>query len=259
MAEAATLGLPFEVWKTRMGRFRNESTLTAFRNVHSAGGGVHAFWAGFMPKMVESATKGAVLLVAKEALLEVGKASGLSPFAAAVAAGAGGGVCQVAVMGPCTYLVTATVTSQRGVAEVTRETYSRGGVRAFYPGGSAIAFRQASNWASRQGITEWVRIQARSRKRDGTALTKGEEGLCGVIGGALSSWNHPFEVARIEMQARANAGQPAMSMINVFRMVVRDHGPIGLFQGILPRIGLNIWQTLFMVSLVHVIGKDIKK
>jgi len=28
--EAATLGMPFEVWKTRMGRFRNENTLQAF-------------------------------------------------------------------------------------------------------------------------------------------------------------------------------------------------------------------------------------
>lgn len=89
-------------------------------------------------------------------------------------------------------------------------------------------------------------------------LTKGEEALSGVIGGAMSSWNHPFEVARIEMQARANSGQAALSMVGVFRLVLKEHGPIGLFQGVIPRIGLNIWQTLFMVSLVHVIG-DIKK
>lgn len=31
--EAATLGMPFEVWKTRMGRFRNESTIESFRNL----------------------------------------------------------------------------------------------------------------------------------------------------------------------------------------------------------------------------------
>lgn len=89
-------------------------------------------------------------------------------------------------------------------------------------------------------------------------LTKGDEALCGVIGGTMSSWNHPFEVARIEMQARANAGESAMGMGSVMRMVVRDNGWLGLFQGVVPRIGLNIWQTLFMVSLVHVIG-DIKK
>lgn len=32
--EAATLGMPFEVWKTRMGRYRNESTVQAFVNVY---------------------------------------------------------------------------------------------------------------------------------------------------------------------------------------------------------------------------------
>jgi hypothetical protein len=31
------------------------------------------------------------------------------------------------------------------------------GVKGFYPGGTAIAFRQATNWASRQGFTEGVR------------------------------------------------------------------------------------------------------
>lgn len=268
MAEAATLGLPLEVWKTRMGRFRSEGTIEACRNVYRAGGGLHAFWAGFSPKMVESATKGAVLMVAKEALLDAGTAAGLPPFAAAVAAGAGGGVAQVVVMGPCTYLVTAAVTggsggggAGKGVATLVGETWKRGGVRAFYPGGSAIAFRQASNWASRQGLTEAVRLAVR-RQRYGdekARLTAGEEAGCGVVGGILSSWNHPFEVARIEMQARANAGQTKMSMVGVFGMVYREHGVKGLFQGVIPRMGLNVWQTLFMVTLVHIIGKDLKK
>lgn len=109
MMEAATLGLPFEVWKTRMGRFRNESTLEAFRNIHSNGGGgfsgYSAFWRGFAPKMVESATKGAVLLVSKEAIKDTATAAGMSPFNAALLGGAGGGIAQVSVMGPCTYLV----------------------------------------------------------------------------------------------------------------------------------------------------------
>lgn len=109
MAEAATLGLPFEVWKTRMGRFRNESTIRAFRNVYSTAGGgsagITAFWRGFAPKMVESATKGAVLMMAKEGIKDIASTAGISPFAAAVLGGAGGGVCQVVVMGPCTYLV----------------------------------------------------------------------------------------------------------------------------------------------------------
>lgn len=90
-------------------------------------------------------------------------------------------------------------------------------------------------------------------------LSRGDEAFCGVIGGTLASWNTPFEVARIEMQARANAGQSSLNLVQVLNLVYREHGVVGLFQGIIPRIGLNIWQTLFMVSLVHVIGGEIKK
>lgn len=121
MAEAATLGLPFEVWKTHMGRFRDEGTIEAFQNVYrNAGGGsagVGAFWRGFWPKMVESATKGAVLMVAKEGIKDISSAAGVSPFAAAVLGGAGGGICQVVVMGPCTYLVR---TSHDFIASISR-------------------------------------------------------------------------------------------------------------------------------------------
>jgi len=66
-AEAATLGMPFEVWKTRMGRFRSETTIEAFKNVYRQGG-IGAFWRGTSAKMVESASKGAILLYAKEAI-----------------------------------------------------------------------------------------------------------------------------------------------------------------------------------------------
>ena len=55
--EAASLGMPFEVWKTRMGRFRTESTLEAFMKIY-ASGGLPAFWQGTSAKMVESASKG---------------------------------------------------------------------------------------------------------------------------------------------------------------------------------------------------------
>ncbi len=44
--EAASVGLPFEVWKTHMGRYRQESTMEAFRNIYRKGG-VGAFWHGF--------------------------------------------------------------------------------------------------------------------------------------------------------------------------------------------------------------------
>eukprot|EP00658_Telonema_sp_P-2_P032483 TRINITY_DN24048_c0_g1_i1.p1 TRINITY_DN24048_c0_g1~~TRINITY_DN24048_c0_g1_i1.p1 ORF type:complete len:283 (-),score=63.09 TRINITY_DN24048_c0_g1_i1:245-1093(-) len=249
--EAASLGMPFEVWKTRMGRFRTETTMEAFNAVYRSGG-VSMFWQGVGPKMVESATKGGVLLVSKESIKDSCLASGISPTLSGFIAGAGGGVCQVSVMGPCTFLVTAMVTggAKGGVIPFMRKTWGEKGVKGFYPGGSAIAFRQATNWASRQGFTDAVRsvmLSVTGGNGQGK-LTAGQEVMSGMMGGFLACWNHPFEVARIEMQARAAAGESKKSMVKVLRDVHQEFGVKGLFQGVIPRIGLGIWQTLFMVT-----------
>ena len=90
--EAATLGMPFEVWKTRMGRFRNESTVQAFKNVYHRGGGLSAFWNGLSAKMVESASKGAVLMLSKELLKDSCMSMGFNQGVSGLLAGAGGGV-----------------------------------------------------------------------------------------------------------------------------------------------------------------------
>ena len=55
------------------------------------------------------------------------------------------------------------------------------------------------------------------------------------------------------MQARASAGQSALSMTGVMKMIVKENGVKGLFQGIIPRIGLGIWQTTFMVTGANII------
>jgi hypothetical protein len=79
-------------------------------------------------------------------------------------------------------------------------------------------------------------------------LSVPQEAGAGIIGGALACWNHPFEVARIQMQSAADRGEPKQNMLQVFRTVVKEHGIPGLFKGIIPRLGLGIWQTLFMVT-----------
>ncbi len=66
--------------------------------------------------------------------------------------------------------------------------------------------------------------------------------------GALSCWNHPFEVARIQMQSAASAGEKEHSMIHVLRTIAKEEGIAGWFKGVIPRLGLGIWQTLFMVT-----------
>lgn len=250
--EAATLGMPFEVWKTRMGRYRNEGTIESFANVYRTGGGLKAFWKGTGAKMVESATKGGILMYSKENINAALLASGASPTLSGLAAGAGGGVCQVAVMGPCTYLVTGAVTGDQSISTMQRirQTYARAGIRGFYPGGTAIAFRQATNWASRQGFTEAVRERFKLyfHGTHDAKLTKWQEVAAGTVGGTLACWNHPFEVARIEMQARGDQGQTSISMVQVFKEISKEHGIGGLFKGLVPRVCLGIWQTLFMVT-----------
>lgn len=43
--EALTVGMPFEVWKTHMGTYRNEGTIEAFKNIYKKGG-FSSFWSG---------------------------------------------------------------------------------------------------------------------------------------------------------------------------------------------------------------------
>jgi len=251
-AEAATLGMPFEVWKTRMGRFRSESTAEAFVNIYKRAG-IGGFWQGLSPKLVESGSKGGILLFAKEAILNSMLKAGQNEVLSGVVAGAGAGVCQTTVMGPCTFIVTAMVTGgdkNMSVGNKIKETWTKNGLKGFYPGGTAIAFRQATNWASRQGITEAIRKRIKIQ-RHGSAdakLSNGEEAFSGLLGGMLSTWNQPFEVARIQMQAAASEGEPKVSMIKTFQNIVKEYGPQGLFKGIIPRMGLGAWQTLFMVT-----------
>ena len=93
-AEAGTCGMPFEVWKTHMGSYRNEGTIQAFKSIYTKGG-VGAFWRGWQPKMVESFLKGGILLFSKDAIIRGSMAAGLGEVPAGVLGGFGGGVCQV--------------------------------------------------------------------------------------------------------------------------------------------------------------------
>ena len=182
--EAITLGMPLEVWKTRMGRFRNETTMQSLRAVY-AERGIGGFWNGSTPKMVESASKGAVLVYAKDAILDGCAAVGVNSVAAGFLSGAGGGVCQTVVMGPMTFLVTAVVTGGKdvSVSAAAATTWKEKGLIGFYPGGSAIAFRQATNWASRQGFTDAVRSRMRTflNKPADAKLTPKEDAICGLL------------------------------------------------------------------------------
>mmetsp|Transcript_6916 Transcript_6916/g.16961 ORF Transcript_6916/g.16961 Transcript_6916/m.16961 type:complete len:125 (+) Transcript_6916:1-375(+) len=123
-------------------------------------------------------------MYAKESILSSCLSSGLDPTLSGVIAGAGGGVCQVSVMGPCTFLVTGAVTGSSNESTLQRASrvYKANGLAGFYPGGTAIAFRQATNWASRQGFTEAVRTKFKVLFHDdpNAKLTTGQNVLAGI-------------------------------------------------------------------------------
>jgi hypothetical protein len=257
VAEAMSLGMPFEVWKTHLGTYRNQGTLEAFRTIYQKGG-IGAFWKGWQPKLVESFAKGGILLFSKEFFIKASKNLGASDITAGLIGGFGGGVAQVSVLGPCTFLVTAAVTGDKSISIVDRikTTYATKGIGGFYAGGTALMLRQGSNWASRQGFTDAIRELIKSRKEGDPKkikLSGAEEALAGIIGGSLSTWNQPFEVMRIQAQAAAAKGLPPMNIFQTASLIVRENGVAGLFQGVWPRMGLCIWQTLFMVTVPHLL------
>lgn len=84
-------------------------------------------------------------------------------------------------------------------------------------------------------------------------LSLAEEAMSGIIGGTLSTWNQPFEVMRIEAQSRATQNLPARGFVETFSHIVKENGFKGLFVGIIPRCGLCIAQTLFLVTVPHIL------
>ena len=48
-------------------------------------------------------------------------------------------------------------------------------------------------------------------------------------------------------------------MPGVFSLVLKEQGPAGLFAGVIPRIGLGIWQTLFMVTGAKIVKQELRE
>jgi hypothetical protein len=80
-------------------------------------------------------------------------------------------------------------------------------------------------------------------------LTNSEKLLASVIGGALGCWNQPFEVIRVEMQSQAkDPNRPArMNLFTTGRYIWQQHGLLGFYRGVTPRIGLSVYLTVCMV------------
>jgi hypothetical protein len=72
-------------------------------------------------------------------------------------------------------------------------TFQSHGIMGLYKGGTALMLRQGSNWASRQGLTDIIRIQLKklrnSKDPSSVKLSTADEAFAGIVGDLLSSSN----------------------------------------------------------------------
>ncbi|QLQ81859.1 hypothetical protein HG537_0G01130 [Torulaspora globosa] len=262
LCEVTTLGQPLEVVKTTMAAHRDFTFFNAVRHVWSRGG-IFGFYQGLIPwAWIEASTKGAVLLfVSAEAEYRF-KVLGLNNFTAGIMGGVTGGVAQAYLtMGFCTCMKTVEITKHKaavgGVPQSSwgafKEIYRKEGIRGINKGVNAVAIRQMTNWGSRFGLSrlveEFIRKMTGKTNPD-DKLTALEKIMASAIGGGLSAWNQPIEVIRVEMQSeKEDPNRPKnLTVGKAFKYIYQSNGIKGLYRGVTPRIGLGVWQTVFMVG-----------
>lgn len=254
---------------------RSQTMFQAIQTVWSRGG-VTGFYQGLIPwAWIEASTKGAVLLFTASEIESAAVKGGLSPGAAGLLGGMGGGIAQAyATMGFCTCMKTAEITRHKQAASgikppstwaVFADIYRREGIAGINKGVNAVAVRQCTNWGSRMGFARLAESTIRKikGKSENEKLAPLEKILASSIGGALATWNQPIEVVRVEMQsmskAASAAGRPAkLTIFNTLAYIYRENGIKGLYRGVTPRIGLGIWQTVCMVSFADYVKAWVK-
>ncbi|EJT48806.1 tricarboxylate carrier [Trichosporon asahii var. asahii CBS 8904] len=261
--EVTTLGQPLEVLKTQMAANRSQSMAQAFRTVWSRGG-FFGFYQGLIPwAWIEGSTKGAVLMFTSSEIEKVSiRDLGVSPAAAGMLGGIGGGIAQAyATMGFCTCMKTVEITRHKQVEaggkpestfKVFADIYKREGIKGINKGVNAVAVRQATNWGSRFGFARLGETMIRKAKgiSDDKKLGAMDKIFSATIGGALSTWNQPIEVVRVEMQSAIKDPNRTgkKTIANTLKYIYETNGIKGLYRGVTPRIGLGIWQSVCMIS-----------
>ncbi len=221
-------------------------------------GGITGFYQGLIPwTWIEASTKGGVLLFASGEIDHALKSQfGFSSSAAGVLSGMGGGIAQAyTTMGFCTFMKTVEVTRHKQVGAARQSTMSvaydvfkREGIRGLNRGVSAVALRQMTNWGSRFGISRVTEVLMKGSDTQ-RKLSVPEKLMASVIGGALGCWNQPIEVIRVEMQSQIkNPNRPEnMNLLKTAQYIYQQHGLLGFYRGITPRIGLSVYLTVCMV------------
>lgn len=249
--EAFTLGMPFEVWKTQqisnLSKGQWQSAPAEFMNLWRKRG-VRSFYHGTGAKMIESGSKGAILLWGTNLTLDFVHVVGVDRKSAVggMIGGFCGGVMQTVVMSPMTFVVTYKNRNPQYEKASSFSILRMTGLKAAYGSAPAMAGRQGTNWALRWFFAQAATNKYRSWK--GSKLSKPEEIACGLFGGAMGCINQPFEVLRVVQQARQATGDKTANTRSCAALVYKQYGIAGFYAGILPRMGLSAWQTLFMVT-----------
>uniref|UniRef100_A0A8H7KAX8 Mitochondrial DNA replication protein YHM2 n=1 Tax=Bionectria ochroleuca TaxID=29856 RepID=A0A8H7KAX8_BIOOC len=262
--QVTTLGQPMEVIKTHVAANRGDSLAEAARRTWLRGG-VRGFYQGLIPwAWVEASTKGAILILTSSEVEHYAKKHlNASNLVAGGLGGVVGGASQAYLtMGMTTCMKTIEVTRMKNVAPGgripgTMETFVHilrtQGIRGVNRGVNAVALRQITGWSSRIGIARLAEspIRAIRGKKDSERLNLSEKICASTVGGALSCWNQPFEVVRVEMQSlKADPTRPASpTMLSTAKHILQTSGPSGLLRGVIPRIGVATWATICMVGL----------
>lgn len=255
-------GTAFENIKTRVTTNRHENMVTATTNIirHSGGGagacaGVRALWSGTSTRCIEGFFVGAVFMLGSTVTKQQLRAVGVPPTLRALAGGLVGGIGQATVMTPAGMVFT-NLNVQRSAGNmhvnawtVSRRIVQERGWRGMYSGFRPMALRQASNWASRAGLTEVARSVLGLQKYG----IMGEIGS-GILGGVGSCWNTPIEMVRVLTQRDIGLGQTPKTITGYWRDIYQQDGPTGLFRGITPRAFQAVWQTCFMVVVPNLMG-----
>ena len=212
---------------------------------------------------IEASTKGAVLLFVASEAEYYAKSFGASDFVGGISGGMAGGVAQAyATMGFCTCMKTVEITQHKLAAAGVKpqstfatfaDIYRKEGIRGINKGVNAVAIRQTTNWGSRFGLSRLAEQGIRKvvGKEDGQKMSVMEKILASGLGGGLSAWNQPIEVIRVEMQSKTeDPNRPKnLTVGKTLRYIYGQNGIMGLYRGVVPRIGLGVWQTICMVAL----------
>eukprot|EP00158_Paraphelidium_tribonemae_P003783 Partr_v1_DN26368_c1_g1_i2_m42957 putative Mitochondrial len=215
---------------------------------------------------IEAATKGAVLLfTASEIEYLLKTRTNLSAATGGILAGMTGGVAQAyTTMGFCTFMKTVEITRHKGASaggaaaktslQIAGEIWRKEGIRGINRGVNAVALRQCTNWGSRIGLSRFAEDSIKRARGDhvdhSVPLSPGWKIVASTFGGALSCWNQPIEVIRVEMQSQIKSeGRPErMSIMQTSKWIYERNGIRGFFRGVIPRVGLGAWQTVCMVA-----------